>query len=101
MSASKSKEVPSKRIGKSLAEFRAAHDKGFIVPQKIREALKKLGPGGWEYELEILKLAQISTTDLGTFRSEFEDHIVMTGGKNPKRVWCGSKALADQLRAMV
>lgn len=92
--------MPSEKKGRTVADFRAAHDKSFIVPQKIRDALKKLGDG-WEYELELMKIAGLSTTDLAIFREQFQDHIVLTGGKNPKRVWCGTKELAEKLRAMV
>ena len=86
-----------KPAGKSLAEFRAAHDKAFIVPQKIREGLKKLG-GGWEYEVNFLKLAGLSTTDLANHRDAFTDHIVLV--ERTKRVWCGTKELAAKLREM-
>jgi hypothetical protein len=86
--------------GKSIADFRASHDKNFIVPLKIREALKKIGDG-WEYESDLMKIAGLSTTDLARFRDQFESHIVMTTGKNPKRVWCGTEKLAAQLREMV
>jgi hypothetical protein len=90
----------AKSPGKSLADFRASHDKNFIVPHKIRQALKKIG-AGWEYELDLLKIAGLSTGDLAHFRDQFEDHIVNTTGKNPKRVWCGTVKLAAQLRDMV
>ena len=90
----------STTVGKSLAAFRASHDKNFIVPLKIREALKKIG-SGWEYESDLMKIAGISTTDLGRFRDQFEDHIVVTTGKSQKRVWCGTAKLAAQLREMV
>lgn len=89
-----------KKSGRTLNDFRAAHDKNFIVPNKIRAALEKLGDG-WEYEMEFMRLAGICTTDLATFRDQFGDHIVSTGGKNPKRVWAGTKALATKLREMV
>lgn len=97
MKAEKAKtEAP--KAGKSLAEFRASHDKSFIVPQKIKEGLKKLG-GGWEYELGFLRLAGLSTTDLANYREEFEEYVVLVD--RTKRVWCGSKELAVKLREMV
>jgi hypothetical protein len=86
--------------GKSIDDFRASHDKNFIVPLKIREALKKIGDG-WEYESDLMKIAGLSTTDLARFRDQFEDHIVVTSGKSQKRVWCGTAKLAAQLREMV
>jgi len=88
------------KAGKSLADFRASHDKNFIVPQRIQTALKKLGDG-WEYEVDFIKLAGLCTTDLARFRDQFEDYFVTTNGKNPKRVWTGSKAVAQQMREMV
>jgi len=95
-SATKAKPEMSK-AGKTLAEFRASHDKSFIVPQKIKEGLKKLG-GGWEYEVNFLKLAGLSTTDLANHRDAFTDHIVLVD--RTKRVWCGTKELANKLREM-
>lgn len=86
--------------GKGIAEFREAHDKSYIIPKRINEALKKLGDG-WEYELQFIKVAGLSLTDCAAYRDQFEEHIVVVGGKNPKRVWCGTKALATKLRQMV
>jgi hypothetical protein len=90
-----------KAAGKSVEDFRALHDKSYIVPRKIRAAIEALGPEGWEYELGFLKLAGLSTTDMAAFRDQFEEFIVSTPGHNPKRIWAGSKALAEKLRAMV
>ena len=92
--------VPIKTSGKTLHEFRAAHDKNFYIPARISDALKKLG-GAWEYEGEFIRLANVSQTDIGLFRGQFSDHIVETRGHNPKRVWCGTTELANQLREMV
>lgn len=91
---------PAKQSGKNLADFRAAHDKSFIIPAKIEAGIAKLGPDGWDYEVQFMRLAELSTTDLAMFRDQFEDFIVTVGGKNPKRCWCGSKELAKKLRAM-
>lgn len=98
-----SKSVPTvKSVGKSLADFRASHDKAFIVPNKINGALKKLGPKSWEYEIDLMRLAGgISSGDISAYRDQFADHIVVVGGKNPKRIWCGSAAFATELRSMV
>lgn len=89
-----------KAAGRSVLDFRAEHDKSFIVPQRIREGIKKLGEG-WEYEVGFLRLSGLSTTDLAAYRDEFSEFTVMVGGRNPKRVWAGSKELAAQLRQMV
>ena len=93
------KKTP-KNAGRTKDEFRAAHDKSFIVPKKIREGLDLLGDG-WEYEVEFMRRCSLSTTDLSRYRDEFEDYIVNTGGKNPKRVWTGSVEFAVELREMV
>lgn len=104
MTAKKAPKTPelakAKGAGRPVADFRSAHDKSFIVPQKIEAALKKLGDG-WEYEAAFLKLAELSVTDLAKYRPQFEDYIVMTTGPNAKRVWSGTKELAAQLRTMV
>jgi len=86
---------------KTLADFRAAHDKNVIVPSRIKAALASLlkdGKDNWCYELEFLKIAGLSTTDLGMFRDQFLDHIVETGGKTPKRVWFASADIARKVR---
>lgn len=91
----------AKKTGRDVNEFRAAHDRNFIVPKKIEEGLKKLGPDKWEYQVDFLQLAQLSVTDCALFRDQFSDFIVELGGKNSKLIWCGSKELAKKLRAMI
>ena len=90
----------AKGPGKSVDDFRKNHDKNFIVPEKIKAALKQLG-NGWEYENNFIKLAGLSNTDFALFRDDFEDYWLSTAGHNPKRVWCGTKELRDELKAMV
>lgn len=84
--------------GKTLAEFRAVHDKAFIIPQRIKEGLAKLGDG-WEYEATFAKMAGVSLLDLGHFRSMFEAHVIMV--ERTKRVWAGTPTLAEKMKAMV
>lgn len=96
---SKTPEVKTK-TGRDIAAFRQAHDKSFIVPQKIETALKKLGDS-WEYEVAFLKLAELSVTDLAAYRDQFEAHIIVIPGKNSKRAWAGTKDLANKLRQLV
>ena len=91
--------VPAKHSGKSLEEFKKLHDPNFIIPNRISLALAALGDG-WDYEVNFLKLAGLSVTQLANYREQFEDHTVAINGKNPKRVWCGTKKLAAQLRTM-
>lgn len=87
--------------GKTLADFRAAHDRNVIVPAKIRAALSKLSAEhaeNWVYEADLLKLAGISTTDIGMFRDQFAEHIVETSGRNAKRVWFATAKAAKVAR---
>lgn len=97
MAKTEKAKTETHKTGKSLAEFRASHDKSFIVPQKIKEGLKKLG-SGWDYEVNFLKIAGLSTVDLANHRDAFADHIVLV--ERTKRVWCGTKDLANKLREM-
>jgi hypothetical protein len=87
--------------GKTLEDFRIAHDKNYIVPKKIKDALAKLGES-WEYEIDFMKIAGISTTDLVNFREQFESHIVAvkSNGSHRKNVWAGTVAFAAKLREM-
>ncbi len=84
----------------SKDDFRKAHDKTFIVPKKITEGIKSLGKEGWAYEREFLAICSLSTTDMARFRDEFEEFIVKTPGKAPKRIWAGSTEFAEELREM-
>lgn len=84
--------------GRSLSEFRETHDKGFIVPKKVRAALVVLG-AGWEYEMQFSKLAGVSLGDLSAYRAMFEDHIVVV--EKSKRAWAGTEATAEKMRAML
>ncbi len=102
MTAKKSTHVAAAPKGKTLEDFRSAHDKNYIVPKKIKDALAKLGDS-WEYEIDFIKLAGVSTTDMVRFREQFEDHIVgvkINGGSHKKNVWAGTLSLAKKLREM-
>lgn len=90
---------------KSLADFKAAHDKNFIVPKKINEGLAKLGADGWEYEPEFAKLTGVGSMDIAKFRDQFADYIVLVKSSKSsgyeKKIWAGSKALAAKMREML
>lgn len=95
-----SAKVPAK-IGNDTGAFRAAHDKSFIIPNRIREGLKKLGNKTWLYEADFIKLCGgISTTDFSRFREGFTEYFfeARTIGGSPKKVWCGSKEYAAELQ---
>jgi hypothetical protein len=87
--------------GRTLADFRAAHDKNVIVPSKIRAALaemEKEHAENWSYEADLIKRAGISQTDMSMFRDQFAEHIVETSGKTSKRVWFASAKVAAKVR---
>ena len=90
---------PKPSAGKSLSDFRAAHDKGFIIPRRIKDALEQLGDG-WEYEVPFAKLAGVSLTDLSVFREQFAQYIVVVK-RDGKRAWAGTPAVAEKMRGMV
>lgn len=85
---------------KTLADFRAQYDKSFIVPARVRDALKVLGASGWEYEIEFAKAAGVSLADLGRFRDQFADFVVVIG-RDSRRAWAGSRATATAMREML
>lgn len=85
---------------KTVEDFRASFDRNYIVPNKIRAALTELGDG-WVYEAELLRLAGISTTDLAVFRDQFSDYWLVADRAAKKRVWCGTIALAEELRNLI
>lgn len=93
------KKAEAKSIGRGIDDFRAAHDPDFIVPNRIREGLVKLGDS-WAYEVDFLKLCALSTTQLSLYREQFEEFYVSTGGKSSKRVWAGTKGFAAKLREL-
>ena len=89
----------AKRVGHSLSEFQAQHDKDFIVPARIKEGLKQLGDG-WAYEMEFVKLAGVSLGDLGNYREQFVEYVVVVR-RDGKRAWAGTLAIAAKMREMI
>lgn len=97
------KESPTGGSGKSLEAFRAAHDKSFIAPNRIREALAALGDS-WEYEAEFIRRCGLSQIDFARVRDQFTDYFVETAGASRsrgKRVWAGTKSFAAKLREVI
>lgn len=84
--------------GRPLAEFRKQYDKGYIVPARVKEALRGLG-AGWEYEVQFARMAGVSLSDLGNFRDQFADHVVCLHGA--RRAWAGTPATAKAMREML
>lgn len=94
-------KAPTTKPTKTLADFRAIHDKSFVIPAKIKAGLEQLGKEGWEYETDFMKICGVSPTDFARFREEFADFYVLVGGeRSGKRVWAGSKAAAEKMRTM-
>lgn len=93
----------NKNSPKTINEFREAHDKAHIIPKRIREGLKQLGPKGWEYEGDFIRRCNLSNADFSKYRDQFSDFIVPIQGKarNAARAWAGSVALANEMRDMV
>lgn len=85
---------------RTLAEFRAQFDKDFIVPRKIKFALKALGASGWDYEQQFAKRAGVSLCDLANYREQFAEHLVVLK-RDGKRAWAGTPRMASEMRAMV
>ena len=90
---------------KTISDFRSAHDQNVIVPNKIRAAfasMLKEGPEQWDYEVDLVKRAGISQTQLGAFRELFTDHIIEAtsghSGRAGKRVWFADAKIAKKLR---
>jgi|HubBroStandDraft_1064217.scaffolds.fasta_scaffold1615051_1 hypothetical protein len=82
--------------GRTLADFRNAHDKDVVIPNKIQAALRQMsneGPEHYLYEQELLEKAGVSTTDLAKYRDQFTAHIVVVNNVNgkalasPKNIW--------------
>jgi hypothetical protein len=83
---------------KTLADFRSTYDKSYVVPKKIKAALSDMG-ASWEYEVDFAKQAGVSLSDIGMFRDQFNEHIVQV--KEGRRMWAGTKSMANQMREMV
>lgn len=87
--------------GKDLAAFRAAHDRAYIIPQKISQGLAALGDS-WEYEADFIRRCGCSTTDFAAYREQFKEFYVETpryaAASRGKRAWAGTKAFARRLR---
>jgi hypothetical protein len=90
-----------------IDDFRATYDKNVIVPNKIKAGLEKLlalraDGTAWATDVNFLKTAGLSTTDLARFREQFVEFQVNVGtDRQPKWVWFGSKKAAAKAREAV
>jgi hypothetical protein len=86
---------------KRLADYQNKHDKSVTVPRAIRDtlaAMAKEAPDAWEYDADFLRRAGVAQSEIGAYRDQFADHIVMTGGKQTKRVWVATAKEAKKFR---
>ena len=92
---------------RTVADFRAAHDKSVIIPNAIRKGLKAVGDIGkehFEYDEQFRALCGVQASDLADYRDqpEFRKHWFITPGssknKGGKRVWFADAKLAAKLR---
>lgn len=93
---------------KGLADFRAAHDKRIIVPEKFRTALaalaKEHGPEGWEYDQDFRKRARLGPPEMANYRDQFKDHQVEVpsqGDKPSRIVWVATVKAAKAFRESI
>lgn len=97
--------MASKVKPRTVADFKALHDKDVIVPNKIRaglQALLDIGPQHWEYDDGFRALCGLQAAELANYRDLFKRNWFLTpgktGGKTPKRVWFGNAKVADAHR---
>lgn len=89
---------------KTLDSLRAVHDDSVVIPTRIQArlaAMLKIGPEEHDYEFDFLKAANVSNNKIGAFRQTFKAHIVVTIGKNPKRIWFADPKVAKKFRAAI
>lgn len=97
------KRTPKQTVttsGRGLDEFSKRYDANARADAGIRDALKSLGDA-WEYENEFCRRAKICTRELTDRRDKLAGFFVTTRGRNPRRIWCGTKKFATQLRARI
>jgi len=97
--AAEGKPQTATQPGRRLQDFKALYCKDVIVPDKIREGLKKLG-AEWRYEHEFCRLIQVQTADLSMYRHMFETHQVKIE-RGRRIVWCGTTTLARSLQEVI
>lgn len=85
--------------GRDLTAFSDLHDRSTIIPRKIRDGLKSLGQR-WMYAHEFAKHCGISKEQLSQYGADFGDHWTDLR-TDRKRVWAGSAAFLQQLKARV
>lgn len=84
---------------KNLSDFRQQYDKSYIVPNRVKTALRELGPS-WEYESQFVKLVGVTLADLGNVGEQFIEHVVVLG-RDGRRAWAGTVATAEAMKKML
>ena len=97
--------MPMKIKARTVADYRAAHDKDVIIPNKIRAGLARLlaiGPEHYADNEEFRALCGVQAAELATYRNQFARNWFIVAGTNrsktPKRIWFGNPKVADRLR---
>jgi hypothetical protein len=91
---------------RTVADFKAAHDRDTIIPNKIRAGLAKLlemGPEHYEYAEQFRALCGLQSAELAQYKGLFKRHwfvaqSMSSGGAREKQVWFGDAKVADRLR---
>lgn len=94
--------------GRTLADFRAAHDRAVVIPTKIQTALDKMlkdnGPEHYEYEADFMKLAGVGQADISKFRDKFSAFIAIaqpvgtSRSKSARNAWFATTKAAKAAR---
>jgi hypothetical protein len=93
-----------KTQAKTLADFNANFNPDVKVPMRLKAALASLageGPEAWEYEVDFIKRAAVSTTQIAKYREQFTKHFVavrMDRSGSIKNIWFGDPKVAEKAR---
>lgn len=86
-----------------LSAFRSQYDRNVIIPNKIKAALARMlkeSSEAWLENGDFSKLSGVGLTELGTFKTQFEKHIVEVGGSGRgKRIWFADPKVATKARS--
>lgn len=91
-------------IGNTAAAFHDRHDKNEILHKRVKAALKTLTKDRWLYEGDFTRLAKLAQVQWSSVADSYTDYVVLAKvmgrgqNGNARRVVCGSKKLAAQLR---
>jgi len=91
-------------VKKTIDDFKTTHDRTYLIPTAIKNALSDLGPEHWLTEAEFMKSRhfrahKITKLEIQEYSPPFEGYIVeLPRGKS---AWAGSTELATQLQTMV